>query len=168
MLFGQHLSPRQHLRQLKPASTSFDSIVRSICEYRDKYPGKVVAYNAHIHCRAEREGWAILMGGGSMANVPAPTKELAKAICRMRPSRDSLKLQEYQWCLAGDGTYLIYSNRQSPSKIDSASLIGHEWVEVDARTGEQHGDSVNVLQNMLTIPPGRHIIWVRPRSPSNE
>ena len=29
---GQHLSPRQHLRQLKPASTSFDSIVRSVRE----------------------------------------------------------------------------------------------------------------------------------------
>ena len=167
-LGGQHLSPRQHARQLKPASTSFASIVRSIREYREKYPNKAVTYNAHIHCRAKREGWAILIGGGSMPNVPPLPDELAKVVCRTSPSENSMKLEEGQWCLAGNGWYLIYSNRERPSEIDSSNLIGHEWVEVDSSTGKQLGDWVSVEQRMLPIPAGRHVVWARPCSKNNQ
>jgi len=165
---GQHLSPRQHARQLKPASTSFDSIVRSIREYREKYPEKVVTYNGHIHCRAKREGWAILMGGGSMPNIPPVPDELANAVSRMSSGEHSLKLTEGQWCLAGNGSYLIYANHKGASELDSANLTGHEWIEVDSTTGKQLGDWASVEQNMLAIPAGRHVIWVRPRSNNNQ
>jgi hypothetical protein len=68
---GQNLSPRQYLRQQNHAPTSFASIVRAVREYRTKYPQKAVTYYADLHCRSTRDGWAVLMGGGSLPNIPA-------------------------------------------------------------------------------------------------
>ena len=157
---GQHLSPRQHLRQLKPAATSFASIVRSIREYRQKFPNKAVTYNAHIHCRAKRDGWAILMGGGSLPNTPRLSPKLAEAIARMSPS-ERIKLKEGQWCLSQDDReYLIYSRRTQPTPIQLESATDWEWCSVDPKSGRS--ESFKQANNAI-IPGDRdtRIVWVR-------
>ena len=121
---GKHLSPRQHLRQLKPAATSFASIVRSIREYRRRFPNKAVTYNAHIHCRAKRDGWAVLMGGGSLPNAPKLSTTLSEAIVKMRPSeRHQAEGKANGVSHTEDREYLIYSRRTQPTRIQLESGI---------------------------------------------
>jgi hypothetical protein len=64
---GQHLAPRQHARLLKPKRSGEPEIYKAVREYRDKYPGKAVMYAADGF---DKNGWAILMAGGSLANIP--------------------------------------------------------------------------------------------------
>ena len=65
---GQSLAPRQHERLLKPKRPSFEAVYHSVREYKDKYPEKAVIYSAE---GCDNFGWAVLMAGGSLANVPA-------------------------------------------------------------------------------------------------
>jgi len=157
---GKHLSPRQHLRQLKPASTSFDSIVRSIREYRVKFPDKAVTYNAHIHCRAKRDGWAILLGGGSMPNVPRLTPELATALVNMKPDA-SAQLPNGQRHLSNEGRdYLIYSNSETPSSVELSADANWEWCSVEPNS-ELNEEFTQANKGLIPIAAGRIIIWAR-------
>ena len=154
---GKHLSPRQHLRQQKPASTSFESIIRSIREYRLRFPEKAVTYNAHIHCRAKRDGWAILMGGGSMPNVPRLSQDLAAALTSMKPDT-SVELNKGQWCLSNDRGYLIYSRRDQGSSVQLPTNAECEWCSIDKKTGKL--DAFKKANNGQ-IPVEANIIWIR-------
>lgn len=157
---GKHLSPRQHLRQLKPAAASFASTVRSIREYRRKFPDKAIAYNAHIHCRATRDGWAILMGGGSLPNTPRLSPTLSAAIVTMQPS-ERLKLKQGQWCLANEEReYLIYSHRKQSTPIRFESGAEWEWCSVDPKSGrtEPFQPTANAV---VLADRDTKIIWAR-------
>ena len=157
---GQHLSPRQHLRQLKPDATSFASIVRSIREYRQKFPNKAVTYNAHIHCRAKRDGWAILMGGGSLPNTPRLSPNLAKAIAKMSPS-ERIKLKEDQWCLSQDDReYLIYSRRTQLTSIQLESGADWEWCSVNPKSGRA-GSFKQATNAVIPVDSDTKTIWAR-------
>lgn len=154
---GQHLSPRQHLRQEIPASTSFESIVRSIREYHLKFPEKCITYNAHIHCRAKRNGWAILIGGGSIPNIPRLSPELATALVSMKPDVNT-KLNEGQWCLSDDRGYLVYSRGGHPSPIQLPAGAIWEWSSVDPQTGRTR--SFRPAENG-TVPVDAGLVWIR-------
>ena len=157
---GQHLSPRQHLRQIKPAATSFESIVRSIREYRRSFPKKAVTYSAHIHCRAKRDGWAILMGGGSLPNAPKLSPKLSAAIVRMRPS-ERVKLTEGQWCLSRDDrAYLFYSRRTQSEPIQLESRTDWEWCSVDPKSGRA-GSFRHATNAVIPVDSDTKIIWAR-------
>ena len=157
---GQHLSPRQHLRQIKPAAASFASIVRSIREYRRKFPDKAVIYNAHLHCRAKREGWAVLMGGGSLPNVPKLSPTLSEAIAKMIPS-ERIMLKEGQWCLARDDReYLIYSHRKQATPIQLESGTNWEWCSVNPKSGRA-GSFKQATVAVIPVEGDTHLIWVR-------
>ncbi|MCA9213103.1 MAG: hypothetical protein KDB27_08565 [Planctomycetales bacterium] len=160
---GQNLAPRQHLRRLKPKSTSFESIVRSVREYRDKFPDKAITYNAHIHCRAKREGWAILMGGGSLPNVPQLPDEVASAIIQMKPS-DRLKLGEQQLCLAEDDRqYLIYSNSNTGQHVNLPA--GQKWkcFRVSPKSGETV-ETNQPVDGVIQVDGGQSVLWIKPAS----
>lgn len=157
---GKHLSPRQHLRQLKPATTSFASVVRSIREYRREFPDKAVTYNAHIHCRAKRDGWAVLMGGGSLPNTPMLPPTLSEAIVKMRPN-ERIKLEEGQWCLSHeDRAHLIYSRRTQPTPIQLEPGTDWEWCSVNPKSGraESFKQATNAV---IPVDHDTKIIWAR-------
>ena len=159
---GQHLSPRQHLRQDSPAPASFASILRAVREYRTKYPQKAVTYYADLNCRGGRDGWAVLMGGGSLPNLPVLPEELAAAILRCQPS-DRLRLGPQQWSLGnGDREFLIYSaERESPAAIQLPADYEYEFVNIDPETGQTCGAFQRIAVGQLTISEPRTVIWVR-------
>lgn len=66
-LGGESLAPRQHERLMKPKRPSFEQVYHSVREYRDRYPGKAIMYAAE---GCDNFGWAVFMGGGSLANIP--------------------------------------------------------------------------------------------------
>lgn len=102
---GQHLAPRQHARRLKPKRASFEQTVRAVREYRTKYPDKAVLFSGD-----DAHAWAVLMGGGSIPNIPGlADRELLAAIPGMKP----IELPgnpDGQYALAEPGrAYLIYA-----------------------------------------------------------
>ena len=105
---GKNLSPRQHLRQTKLKSGGFAAIVKAIREYRNRYPDKAVTYYADMNCPSGRDGWAVLMGGGSLPDVKLPDK-LSRIVTTLQPN-DGIVDGEGQWCLAdSDRNILVYT-----------------------------------------------------------
>jgi hypothetical protein len=94
---GKNLSPRQHLRQTKHKPAGFAAIVKAVREYRERYPEKAVTYYADMHCPSGRDGWAVLIGGGSLPNVKLP-EELARIVPTMIADDD---------IVTGDGVWLL-------------------------------------------------------------
>jgi hypothetical protein len=105
---GKNLAPRQHLRQSRQKLGGAASIVKAVREYRTRYPNKAVTYYADMHCPSRRDGWAVLIGGGSLPNLQLPAR-LSAVIPSLRPA-DGILPGDEAWCLSDDGrNYLIYS-----------------------------------------------------------
>ncbi len=157
---GQSLSPRQHLRRLKPSASSFRSIVQAVRQYRRQHPQKAVTYHANLYCRSGDDGWAVLMGGGSLPNLPQLSEVLRKAVVRLLPS-DQLPLAEEQWCLAaGDEEFLIYSAGRDEPTVVQLPRRTYQYSLVDPHTGKV-SDARPVVGNRVEIPSELSIIWIR-------
>lgn len=86
---GQNLAPRQHARLLKPKKTNFEQVYRAVKEYKEKFPNKAVMYSGDSY---PEFGMAVLMAGGSMAQLPSDTdKEILKTVISMKPVTSSNK-----------------------------------------------------------------------------
>jgi hypothetical protein len=158
---GQHLSPRQHLRQTKQKSGGFAAIVKAVREYRDRFPEKAVTYYADMHCPSSRDGWAVLIGGGSLPNVKLPEK-LARDVVSMGPADDIVEGNGV-WQLANrGGDCLAYIEKpgttlQVNSRIAAARYRLH-WI--DGGTNEElAADTVTIAQpTQLTAKAS--VLWL--------
>ena len=111
---GKNMVPRQWMRKMKVGKTSFSEAYKAVREMRDRYPDKAVTLFAQQY---PDYGWAILMAGGSLPNIPISDKQadklqkrFLKDVCEMIPI-------EGQDCVAignkGKG-YLVYPQGDSP------------------------------------------------------
>lgn len=158
---GKYLSPRQHMRQLRPQASSFASIVKAVKEYREKYPEKAILYNAGRYCRSSNDGWAVLMGGGSLANVNLPP-ELAQTVPKMRPAENVVTGSD-QWCLASpDGDYLVYtSSTEGPLDVHVLTAPATYRVRsIDVRTGEVVATDLVRAETLLSLSPKTNALWI--------
>ena len=64
---GRNLAPRQWMRKMRVGKTGFDEAYRAVREYRERFPEKAVTFHSQQY---PEYGWAILMAGGSLPNVP--------------------------------------------------------------------------------------------------
>jgi hypothetical protein len=127
---GKHLAPRQHARQQNPKPASFDQVVRAIREYRKKYPDKAAIYSAD-----SKYGWAVLLGGGSLPNLPVSTDPtLLEAAPRMEIFENSGDC----WALAEPGIqYLVYAPSGRPTRLDLSGTEGiFDVSRIDLSTGQ--------------------------------
>ncbi len=119
---GQNLAPRQHARLMNPKRSSFEQIYRAVREYRQKYPQKAVIYNADGY---EANGWAVLMAGGSLPNVP---QHLPPQLLKDMASMKIIELPGKpagQWALAQEGkSYLIYQKSNEAITLDLREVQG--------------------------------------------
>jgi hypothetical protein len=140
---GKNLAPRQHLRQTRQKPGGFGAVVKAVREYRTRYPDKAVTYYADMHCPSQRDGWAVLIGGGSLPDVTLPAK-LASVIPALQPA-DGV-VARGAWCLADNGNnYLIYSREADESLAlnlaDRSTKYRVHWI--DTITGKARiGDDV--------------------------
>jgi hypothetical protein len=106
---GKNMAPRQWMRKMKVGKTGFDEAYKSVKEMRDRYPDKAVTFFSQQY---PDYGWAILMAGGSLPNIPISNmtadniqKQFLQDVCQMIPL-------EGKGCVAlgnaGTG-YLIYA-----------------------------------------------------------
>jgi hypothetical protein len=145
-LGGQSLAPRQHERILKPKRPSFESVYRAVKEYRLHYPGKAVLYSAE---GCDNFGWAVFMGGGSLANVPVSDVYFLRAASSMQPVDGPTG----QYVLKNKyGESIIYAVGVDTVKLDGRYKV----VRVDAQTGKV-GDATIVEGGEV---PGRAVLWI--------
>lgn len=119
---GVSLAPRQHARKVKPGKRNFESVYRSVSEYRVKYPQKGVMY-AEGHYTGF--GWAILMAGGSVPamNVNLPD-DFCAALAEMVPVKQTVNGQGF-WKLEKKGKGLIiYSKTAKSLSVDLNGFKG--------------------------------------------
>ncbi len=159
---GKNLAPRQHARILKPRPSSFDQVLRAVREYRLKYPEKAVIYSAD----GPDDGWAVLMGGGSLPNLRARLDpNLLAAIVRMQPA-DLVVDADRQWCLAEIGAnYLVYSAQEKPITLDLTAAKGDFAVcWIDPASGKMTDAPTVAGGKTVTLQPpggGPWAAWLR-------
>jgi hypothetical protein len=152
---GQNLAPRQHLRQTRQKPGGAAAIVKAVREYHELYPDKAVLYNAEENCPSIHDGWAVLIAGGSLADVKLPA-DLARIVPTLRPV-DGVVTGPGRWCLARpDGEYLIYSVNGDEfidvNLFDESASYRAQWI--DPKTG-----SVAIGQEVAGATPHRlHVV----------
>ena len=157
---GLNLAPRQFQRKTHLRPGGFATVVKAVREYRTRYPDKAVTYYAGENCPSRNDGWAVLMGGGSLPDVKLPD-ELAKVIPAMQPV-DGVVDGVGQWCLGSEGgDWLIYSERRGePIEATLPGEPGRYRVHwIDARTGEMKtGGSVS--GRTIRLRPQADAVWL--------
>ena len=159
---GKNLAPRQHLRRGRSAGSSFESIVKSVSEYRKKYPEKAIIYNADHACRSDTNGWAVLMGGGSLADVELPDS-LSESLLSMRPIQQDQ--QGIHKLTAESGEQLVYCsslprqlNLQMPASFGTSQI---RWI--DPSTGRIVAREDFVANSENGVMPKTAAAWILPR-----
>lgn len=150
---GQNLAPRQHARLLKPKASSPAAVYKAVSEYRQQYPGKAVTYYGDGY---ERNGWAVLMAGGSMPSLNIEDSAFRQAVATMQPlvSKDTAVRQ---WVLHNPQTgYVIYNPGEGWQTIEATIDAGTYTVNwINSLSGE-------VMATKETVRGGKTISVARP------
>ncbi|MBQ9676888.1 MAG: pectate lyase [Prevotella sp.] len=158
---GRNMAPRQWMRKIKVGKTGFEEAYRSVAECRNRYPEKAVTFFSQQY---PTYGWAILMAGGSLPNIPLNAQrstlnaQLLKDVCQM-------KAVDGEGCIAlGDGKtgYLVYAQSQKAS-IPVVTGKYHVYT-MDLRTGDitlsQKG--VRMSDTFQAVDTkGNNLYWLR-------
>ncbi|HEY4206236.1 MAG TPA: DUF6298 domain-containing protein, partial [Puia sp.] len=153
-LGGQSLAPRQHERLWKPKRSSFEQVYRAVREYRDRYPDKAVIYSTE---GVDNFGWAVFMGGGSLANVPKVKGAFFADAAKMRPI-DVAGKPAGVLGLGGKDGMVLYSNAGGSVSVNPGA---GEWKaqRIDARSGAYVGGAEKVRDGKLDMA-GAGIWWI--------
>ena len=161
---GRNLAPRQHARLTDPGETSFDQVYRAVKEYRDEYPDKAVMYSFDI---PDKHGWAVLMAGGSMANIPVVADT---AFLRDAAHMNPLELPEnteHQYVIGNQQYgYILYNNTDLPVIIEKAKVAGSQGIYfIDPETGHFIEYRMDIADDeLISIPNpnnGPVVIWIK-------
>jgi hypothetical protein len=158
---GQNLSPRQHLRQTKLKPGGAEAIVKAVREYRTRFPDKAVTYYADKNCPSGRDGWATLIGGGSLPAVNL-SAQLANVVPTMSPA-DGIVDGKRQWCLANkNGDYLIYCERTGDELAlnlpKRSQRLRIHWI--DPRSGESRSENDLANSGPLRLMAKTSVLWL--------
>lgn len=160
---GENLAPRQHARLVKPGQTSFEQVVRTVLEYRNSHPDKIVVYAAPGNAEY---GWAVLMAGGSLPDLPPITDErFLKESAAMRPS--PLVKTPSQWALGHPQKkgFIVYNKSTDPIGIDlsdSKDFFHVRWI--DPANGRVIKEEKRIRGGMAkefkSPQPGDIVLWL--------
>jgi hypothetical protein len=132
---GKNLAPRQHARKMNVGKETEAQVYRAVREYRTKYPEKAVLYSTDA---SSRFGWAVLMAGGSLANIPKiEIPGFYGSISKMQISENQ-NLNSDFWCLEQKGeAYIYYLRNTKTVEVDLSNYKGtFEVFWIDASTGK--------------------------------
>ena len=159
---GKNMAPRQWMRKMKVGKTGFNEAYKAVREMRDRYPDKAVTFFAQQY---PDYGWAILMAGGSLPNIPISSqnadkwqKTFLKDVCQMTP----IEGQDYVATGREGIGYLIYPQGDSPTLAVPAGK--YQLFTIDVKQG-----SIKLLQKSVrlqgTFTPqdksSGQLIWLR-------
>jgi hypothetical protein len=157
---GKNLAPRQFLRPTRQKAGGFEAIVKAVREYRTRFPDMAVTYYAGEECPSISDGWAVLIGGGSLPDVKLPAR-LAEVIPTMQPT-DGIVSGRGQWCLGRPGgDYLIYAEDRAQTL--NVNLPGPparyrvHWID---RSGDMTSSSNVTADRPVRLRPQANALWL--------
>jgi hypothetical protein len=131
---GQHMAPRQHARKIKQGRRSFEQVYRAVYEYRQAYPDKAVIVSEP---GSVIYGWAVLLAGGSLPQLPASLPEgfLADAstMIPVKPGTDPAGC----WSMTNEqGEMIVYTTGNPDSLPDPETFSDPAKITwIDPATG---------------------------------
>jgi uncharacterized protein DUF6298 len=158
---GKNLAPRQHLRQTKEKPGGFAAIAKAVREYRSHFPEKAITYYADMHCPSGRDGWAVLIGGGSLANVSLPAK-LGRIVPTMVPVENFVTSDD-TWCLANQqGDALIYVDQPGITlQINATNGDGRRRLHwIDIKTNKVSTEEVTTTGDPFRVMAKTNLVWL--------
>ncbi len=131
---GVNLAPRQHARKMKVGKETDEQVYRAVREYREKYPNKVVLYSTD---GSPRFGWAALMGGASLPNIPKIQLPAFYSEVSGMKLVNGNTFSDNLWILENKGkSYLFYAKNAQDISIDLSEFKGNfEVYAINATTG---------------------------------
>ena len=141
---GKNMAPRQWMRKMKVGKTGFQEAYRAVREMRERYPNKAVTFFAQQY---PDYGWAILLAGGSLPNIPIREKSadklqkiFLKEVCRMQP------IEGKDCVVLGDAAtgYLLYPQGDPPTIAVSNGK--YRLYTIDMKSG-----AVKLLQKSVRL-----------------
>ena len=159
---GKNMAPRQWMRKVKVGKTGFNEAYRAVREMRDRYPDKAVTFYAQQY---PDYGWAILMAGGSLPNIPIRTASATPLQQQFLADVAQMKPTDGQGCvaLAGESVgYLVYAQA---SDVSLPVVPGQYAVySINAKTGD-----VTLVQKRAALGPAfvptdarpNHVYWLQ-------
>lgn len=157
---GQNLAPRQHARLLKPKATSAEQVYRAVLEYKLRFPAKAVIYSADAF---DRNGWAVLMAGGSLPNLKVKDPLFLQAAAGMHPVQQPASATR-PWILSNEKTGLIAFDETSPAiTFITKDKSNYEVIWINAGDGSmKKNGSVKGENISLTKPAGGNwVLWLK-------
>lgn len=147
---GCNLAPRQLMRKMKVGKTTDTMVYHAVRDYTRRYPQKAVTFFAQQY---PDYGWAILMAGGSMPNIPRISDAFLRAAALM-PVID--RTDDDYWMIGSPQTgYVICANAETDIPLPAGKY--RLW-QVDPKSG-----SLTRLPKAKAALPkasGRRVYWL--------
>lgn len=134
---GKNLAPRQFARKIKVGKETEAQAYRAVRFYREQYPDKMVMYSTK---NASKLGWAVLMAGGSLPNIP---KVNINGFYKILPQMTFSSTEDFNsksWSLQQAGqAYLFYLRETKTITINLSKYKGtFEVYWIAAKDGTIH------------------------------
>ncbi len=115
---GKNMAPRQFMRKMKVGKTGYKEAYKAVSEYKKLYPQKAVTFFSQQY---PTYGWAILMAGGSLPNIPVTNEKFLKDAAKM--SVISNNEDEASCDILGKSNvgYIIYTHSDKEQKLFMAA-----------------------------------------------
>ena len=112
---GKNMAPRQFMRKMKVGKTGYAEAYKAVSEYAQRFPGKAVTLFAQQY---PQYGWAILMGGGSLPNIPVNDQKFLSDASKMRVICGGSTNESYDMIGNENVGYVIYTHSDDDLSID--------------------------------------------------
>lgn len=114
---GKNMAPRQFMRKMKVGKTGYAEAYKAVREYTTMYPDKAVTLFAQQY---PQYGWAILMAGGSLPNIPVSDRKFLSDAAKMHVINTADAQSGYD-IIGNDATgYIIYTHTDKPAGVTVA------------------------------------------------
>lgn len=137
---GKNMAPRQFMRKMKVGKTGYREAYKAVREYTRQYPDKAVTFFAQQY---PTYGWAILMAGGSLPNIPVKSEKFLKDAATMVPVDNPSA--DYELIGNPETGYVVYSHAAKPLQV-SVAAGKYRLSEIDKNKG-----TVTLLQKSLKV-----------------
>lgn len=109
---GKNMAPRQFMRKMKVGKTGYKEAYRAVREYTSIFPDKAVTLFAQQY---PQYGWAILMAGGSLPNIPVDDQKFLSDVAKMKVVDNNQTASGAYDMIGDDGIgYVVYSHTDKP------------------------------------------------------
>ena len=116
---GKNMAMRQFMRKMKVGKTGYTEAYRAVREYTAAWPDKAVTFFAQQY---PQYGWAILMAGGSLPNIPVKGNKFLADVSKMKAlSGDGGKTSGMADVLGSSEVgYVVYSHGKTAQSLNVA------------------------------------------------